>query len=160
MKGTNRYIKILLVVFRGKNSFGTTCSFSPLGHFLLFDWAWSNWARPLLIGSLNSEDMISFMITTGSLNSQDMIRILKQWRHDFSGKHLCGGYSMDIMWCLYVEIKIHGFVKLLLEFVMFECKGPWMLKTVISCHVRNRITKLDWKRTMSSVVKLSSYFCV
>ena len=26
---------------------------------------------------LNSQDMISFMITTGSLNSQDMIRILK-----------------------------------------------------------------------------------
>ena len=63
--------------------------------------------------SLNSRDMISFMITTGSLNSQDMVRILKQWRHDFSDKHLCGGYCMDIMWCLCVEVKIHGFVKLL-----------------------------------------------
>ena len=41
--------------------------------------------------------MISFMITTRSLNSQDMIRILKQWRHNFSGKHLCGRYCMDIM---------------------------------------------------------------
>ena len=59
------------------------------------------------------QDMISFMITTGSLNSQDMIRILKQWRHDFSGKHLCDGYCMDIMWCLCVEVKIYGFVKLL-----------------------------------------------
>ena len=48
-------------------------------------------------GSLNSQDMIFFMITTGSLNSQDMIRILKQSRHDFSGKHLCDGYCMDIM---------------------------------------------------------------
>ena len=44
--------------------------------------------------------MISFVITTGSLNSQDMIRILKQWRHDFSGKHLCIRYCMDIMWRL------------------------------------------------------------
>ena len=37
------------------------------------------------------------MITTGSLNSQDMIRILNQWRHDFSDKHLWGGYCMDIV---------------------------------------------------------------
>ena len=28
---------------------------------------------------------------------QEMIRILKQGRHDFSGKHLCDGYCMDIM---------------------------------------------------------------
>ena len=53
--------------------------------------------------------MISFMITTGSLNSQDVIRILKQWKHDFPGKHLCDGYCMDNMWCLRV-VKIHGFV--------------------------------------------------
>ena len=46
------------------------------------------------IGSLKSQDMISFIVTSGSLNSQDMIRILK---HDFSGKHLCDGYCMDIM---------------------------------------------------------------
>ena len=65
------------------------------------------------IGSLNSQGMITFMITAGSLNSQDMIRILKQSRHDFSGKHLCDGYCMDIIWCLCVEVKIHGFVKLL-----------------------------------------------
>ena len=39
MKGASRYMEILLVVF--------------------FDWVWSNWARPVLIGSLNSEDMIS-----------------------------------------------------------------------------------------------------
>ena len=37
------------------------------------------------------------MITTGSLNSQDMTRILKQSTHDFTGKHLCDGYCMDIM---------------------------------------------------------------
>ena len=63
-------------------------------------------------GSLNSQDMISFMITTGSLNSLDMIRILKQWRHDLSGKHLCDGYCMDIMLCFCVNVNIHGFVKL------------------------------------------------
>ena len=28
---------------------------------------------------------------------KDMIRILKQSRHDFSGKRLCDGYCMDIM---------------------------------------------------------------
>ena len=55
------------------------------------------------IGSLKSQDMISFIVTTGSLNIQDMIRILK---HDFSGKHLRDGYCMDIMWCLCVEVKI------------------------------------------------------
>ena len=48
-------------------------------------------------GFLNSQDMISFMITTGFLNNQDMIRILKQSRHDFSSKHLCDGYCMDIV---------------------------------------------------------------
>ena len=69
-----------------------------LGHFLLFDWAWSKLSQATVtIGSLNSQDMISFMITAGSVNSQDMIRILKQSRHDFSGKHLCDGYCMDIM---------------------------------------------------------------
>ena len=46
--------------------------------------------------------MISFMITTGPLNSLDMIRILKQLIGDLFGKYLCGGYYMDIMWCLCV----------------------------------------------------------
>ena len=41
-----------------------------LGHFLLFDWAWSKLSQATVtIGSLNSQDMISFMITTGSLSS-------------------------------------------------------------------------------------------
>ena len=66
--------------------------------FLLFDWAWVELSQAnVTIRSLNSQDMVSFMITTGSLNSQDMIRILKQSGHDFSGKHLCDGYCMDIM---------------------------------------------------------------
>ena len=103
---------------------------------LLFDWAWSNWARPLLIGSLNS---------------QDMIRILKQWRHDFSYKHLCDGYCMDIMWCLCVKVKIHGFVKLHVCLNVKTYKLP--------CE-EQKITKLDWKSAVCSVVKLSSYFCV
>ena len=142
MKGANRYIKILLVVFREKDSFGTIWSFLPLGHFLLFDWTWSNWATPLLIGSLNSQDIISFMITTGSLNSQDMIRIQreKQWRHDFSGKDLCDRYCMDLMWCS-CWVRNSWFCKAFLRICyvsLFECKGPWMPKSVINCHVRNR----------------------
>ena len=73
-------------------------------------------------GSLNSQDMISFMITTGSLNSQDMIRILKQSRHDFSSKHLCDGYCMDIMvWILSWFFK--SFLRICYV-SLFECKGP------------------------------------
>ena len=107
IKGTNRYMKILLVDFWEKNSLRQLNLFMP---FLLFDGAWSKLSQATVtIGSLNSQDMISFMITTGSLNIQDMIRILKQWRHDFSVKHLCGGYCMDITWCLYVEVKIQDF---------------------------------------------------
>ena len=110
----NRYIKISLVDFREKKFVWGNLIFLALRPFFtLWLRAWSNWARLLLIGSLNSQAMISFMIATGSLKSQDMIKILKQWRHDFSGKHLCDGYCMDIIWCLCVEVKIHGFVKLL-----------------------------------------------
>ena len=44
---------------------------------------------------------------------------------------------------------------------LFECKGPWMLKTVMNSHVwTKKVTKLDWRSTIYSVVKLSSYFCV
>ena len=99
MKGADRYVKILLVVFREKIHLGQLDLFLtwPLGRFLQFDWAWSKLSDvAATIGSLNSQDMISFMITTGSLNSQDMIRIPKQSRHDFSGKHLCDGYCMNI----------------------------------------------------------------
>ena len=110
--------------------------------FRLFftNWAWSNWARSLLIGFLNSQDMISFMITTGSLNSQDMTRILKQWRHDFSGKHIPNRYCMDIMWCLCVG-QNSWFCKASLRIcyvTLFKCELSWMLKTVINCHVWNR----------------------
>ena len=63
-------------------------------------------------------------------------RILKRSRHDFSGKHLCDGYCMDIMWCLCVEVKVQQrviwFCKASLRICsvsLFECKGPWMLKT-------------------------------
>ena len=100
--------------------------------------------------------MISFMITTGFLNSQDMIRIGKQWIHDFSGKHLCYGYCMDIMWCLCVEVKISWFCKASLRICYvswFDCKGPWMLKTVINCHVWNTgLQNYAEKNTMYSVI--------
>ena len=45
-----------------------------------------------------------------------MIRILKQWRHNFSGKDLCDGYCIDIMW-FFCGGQGHGLEKLLLEFV-------------------------------------------
>ena len=119
---------------------GAIWSFCPLGHSLLLDELWSNWGRALLIVSLNSQDMISFLITTGSLNSQDMIRVLKQWRHDFSGKHLCDGYCMDVMWSLSGGQNSRLFkASLRICYVrLSECKGHWMLKTVINCHVWNR----------------------
>ena len=82
VKGANRYMKTLLVVFWEKTSFGTIWSFLPLDYFLLFDWEWSNWAWPLLIGSLNSQD------------SQDMI--LK--REDTISQ--INIYVMDIVWML------------------------------------------------------------
>ena len=50
--------------------------------------------------------MIFFRITTGSLNSQDMISQVN--------------IVLDIVWILYdvcLKVKIHGFVKLLYEFV-------------------------------------------
>ena len=78
MKGADRYMKILLVVFREKNLFGQFDLFSLQAIFYCLIGHGRDWARPLLIGSLNSQDMISFMITTGSLNSEDMIKILKQ----------------------------------------------------------------------------------
>ena len=86
---------------------------------------------------LNGQGMNYFMITTGSLNSQDMMKILKQSRHDFSARHLCDGHSMDIMWCLCVEVNIQQKVGCFCEraslricyIILFERKGPWMLKT-------------------------------
>ena len=135
MKRANRDMKILLIVFWEKKFNWGNLIF--LGQFLLFDWAWWKLSQVIVTtGSLNSQDLISFMITTGSSNSQDMIRILKQLRHDFSGKHLCDWYCMGIMWCLCVEFKIQQrviwFCKASLRIsyvVLFECKGPWMLKT-------------------------------
>ena len=65
------------------------------------------------------------------LNSQGMIGILKQSRHDFSGKHVCDGYCLDIMWYLCLEVKIQQrviwFCKASLRICcisLLECKGP------------------------------------
>ena len=124
----NRYMKILF--FEKKFYLGQFFFFLALRPFFLFDWTWSKLSQATVtIGSLNSQDMITFMITAGSLNSQDMISIFKQSRHDFSGKQLCDGYCMDIIWCLCVEVKIHGFVKLLwslclLYFIKFLFFSP------------------------------------
>ena len=72
-----------------------------------------------------------------------MPRILKHWGHDFSGKHLCDRYCVDIMWCLCVGQK-SWFCKASLRIcyvILFECKGFSMLKTVINCHVWDRRLK-------------------
>ena len=103
MKGANRFMKILLVVFREKNSFGAV--FTVWLGMIKLSQATVNW--------ILKQSGHDFFHDYYWILKQDMIRILKQWRHDFSGKHLCDGYCMDIMWCLCVEVKIHGFVKLL-----------------------------------------------
>ena len=85
-----------------------------------------------------------------------MTGIFKHWGHDFSGKHLCDRNCMDIMWCLCVG-QNSWFCKASLRICyvsLFECKGPWMLKTYKLPCVEQKITKLDWKSTMYSV-KLS-----
>ena len=93
--------------------------------------------------------MTSFMISTGSLN--------RTWT-------LCDGYCMDIMLCL-CGGQSSWFCKASVRICyvsLSECKGPWMLKPKfhkLPC-VEQKITKLDWKSTMYSVVKLSSYICV
>ena len=61
---------------------------------------------------LKSQGMISFMNTTGSLNNHNMTRILKH-EDVISQVNI---YVIDIAWMLNdvcVEVKIHGFVKLL-----------------------------------------------
>ena len=135
-------MKVLLVVFREQNPFGTIWSFEPLGYFLLFE---HGQIEPGHFWSLNSQGMLSFMITTRSLNNQDMTRtvktlFLKQWRHYFSGKYLRDRYCIDIIWCL-CEGQNSWFCKASLRICyvsLFECNGPWMLKTVINGDVWNR----------------------
>ena len=98
---------------------------------------------------LDSQGMISFMIATGSLNYQDMTRILKQWRHDFSGKHLRDRYCMDIIWCLCGGQNSWFFCKASLRICyvsFFECKGPGMLNTYKLPCVEQKITKTRLKK--------------
>ena len=69
---------------------------------------------------------------------------------------LCGYYVMFMC-----RGQNSGFCKAFLRICyvsLFECKGLWMLKTVIGTE-EQRITKLDWKSIMYSFFKLS-YFCV
>ena len=68
----------------------------------------------------------------GCLNSEDMICQVNI-------------YVMDIVWILCVMFMCGGqnswFCKASLRICyvsLFECKGPWVLKTVINCHLWNR----------------------
>ena len=61
----------------------------------------------------------------------DYYWIPKQSGHDFSVKHSCHGYCMDVMWCLCVEVEIQQrviwFCKTSLRIfyiILCECKGP------------------------------------
>ena len=97
MKEANRYMKILLVVFWEKIHLGQFDLFSLQTIFYCLIGHGRNWARLLLIGSLNGQDVISFMI---------YYWILKQSGHDFSSKDLCDGCCMDIMWGLLWGVKV------------------------------------------------------
>ena len=58
MKGANRYMKTLLVLFREKKFIWD--NLISLGHFLLFDGEWPKLSQATVtIGPLNSQDMIS-----------------------------------------------------------------------------------------------------
>ena len=133
IKGAKRHMKILLVIFWEKISFGTIWSFWVI-FYCLFGCG-QNWARPCYYWIFKL-DKISFMITAGSLNSQDMQNIVKQSGHDFSSKPSCDGYCMDTIWCLCLEANIQQRVVWFCQkalriyyLILFECKGPWMLKT-------------------------------
>ena len=153
-------MKILLVIFGTKFISGTKFIWGNL-IFLAFRVFFTVWfgmfkfSQVTINWIFNSQGMISFMVTTGSLNNQEMTRILKKWRHDFSGKHLHDRYCMDIIWCL-CGGQNSWFCKASLRLCyvsLFECKGPWMLKTHKLPCVEQKITKLDWGSTIYSVVK-------
>ena len=78
LKGSDRYMKILLVVFREQNSFGGNSVFLAFRLFFTVRLGMFKLSQVTVNWILNSQGMISFMITTGSLNNQDMNRILKQ----------------------------------------------------------------------------------
>ena len=110
MKRASRYMKVLLVAFfRKKFIWGNLI-------FLAFRLFFTVWLGMVKL----SQATVDWMLKKSGHNffhdyywKEDMIRILKQWRHNFLGKYLCGGYCMHIMWSFCVEVKIQGFVKFL-----------------------------------------------
>ena len=80
MKGANRYMKILWVVFREKNSFGAIWSFLAFRPFFTL------WFGMVKLGQA----------TVNWILKQDMIGILKQWRHNSQ----VNIYVVDIVWIL------------------------------------------------------------
>ena len=63
-----------------------------LGHFLLFDWTWLKLSQATVtIGSLGHDIFHDYCWI---LKQSGHDGILKQSRHDFSGKHICNGYCM------------------------------------------------------------------
>ena len=103
MKGANRCKEILLVIFWEKFVWGNLI-------FLAFRPLFTSW---LGMVKLQQATVNWILKQSGHDLFHEYYRFLKQWRHDFSGKPLCDGYCMDIMLSLCVEVKIHGFIKLL-----------------------------------------------
>ena len=125
VKGANRYMKVLLVVFREKIQLKLI--------FLAFRPFFTVW-----LGMVKLSQATAYWILKQSGHDffHDYYWILKQSGHDFSGKHLYDGYCIGIMWCICVEAKIQQrvvwFCKVSLQIccvIFFECKSPWMLKT-------------------------------
>ena len=117
MKGANRYMKILLVVFLEKSHLGQFDIFSlsaifyclirhgqigpghcnwnlkQSGYDFFHDYYWILKQS----GHYFFHDYYWILKQSGHDFFHDYYWILKQSRHDFSNKHLCDGYCMDIM---------------------------------------------------------------
>ena len=140
MKGVNRYMKRLLVAFWGKKLIWGNLIFLAFSSFFTVWLGMVKLSQATINWILKESGHVFFYDYHWIFINQDMNRILKQWRHDSSGKHLRDQYCMDIMRCLcggqnswFCEASL-----IICYVSLFECKGPWMLKTVINCHVWNR----------------------
>ena len=91
-----------------------------------FGAVWSFWPKNVRSHNLGSTSGIfkKFCIMKGAK------RYMKQSGRDFSGKRLCDGYFMDIMWCLCVQVKIQQRVEWFCEKASLRiCNLCWRLST-------------------------------
>ena len=102
MKGANRYMKNLLVVFWEKKIIWGNLIFLAFRPFFTVWLGMVKLNQVIVNWILKQSGHDVFHDYYWIFKQSGMIRILKQWRHDFSGKHLCGGYFMGFIWCLCV----------------------------------------------------------